>query len=384
MKTVAYVMRPAEGGMLKHLLDLVRNLDRKRFTPIVLSPPGNNLEVPLDRLGVELIEVDIADRPNLARDASSIARLATQLTAVGPDIIHAHSSKAALLVEMAVRRGSLGAPVVFSLHNFPSYKEAGGLRKAVSSLAMRRVINGADAVIAVSNSLKDYLVETEKADSARIKVVHNGIDIDAFGQVMETEVRGLRAALGLPAAAPVVGAAARFIPSKGLDILIRSAPDLVHKFPGLKIVIAGSGPLDQSLRSAVSSLGLSREVIFAGHVPDLRAYYAMFDVFVLPTRLEAFGMTLVEAMASGCPVVATRTGGVPEIIDNRETGLLVPPDDPVQLAAAIRAQLADSKAAKRMAARAQTVVRDRFSLRRMAAETQAVYDSLHEPPTVRS
>ncbi len=376
MKIVAYVIRPAEGGMLKHLLDLIGRLDRERFTPIVLSPPGNNLEEPLERLGIELIEVDIADKPNLARDVGSIARLATALTAVGPDIIHAHSNKAALLVEMAARRGSLDAAVVFSVHNFPSYRGTGGLKRAISSLALRRVINGAEVVIAVSQSLKDSLVEHERVDISKITVVHNGIDSGTFHPVKEAETRRLRDALGLAPNTPVVGTVGRLIPSKGMDVLIQAAPELVHKFPGLKIIIVGSGPMQQSLRSTAAGLGLSRDIVFTGHVAELLPYYALFDVFALPTTAEAFGMTAVEAMLAGCPVVASRTGGLSEIIANRETGLLVPPGDSGALAAAIRAQLTDTRAARKMAARAQTVAREQFSLTRMVAETEAIYDSL--------
>jgi glycosyltransferase involved in cell wall biosynthesis len=376
MKTVAYVIRPAEGGMLRHLLDLISHLDRERFTPVVLSPPGNDLEEPLSHLGAELIEVDIADRPNLARDAASITRLATQLTALGPDIIHAHSNKAALLVEMAARRGSLPASIVFSVHNFPSYIASGSLKKMVASLAMRRVINGADAVIAVSRSLKDYLVDAERTEPAKVSVVYNGIDAAAFDAVKPAEIEQLRSRLGIDHGAPVIGTVGRLIPSKGIDTLIKAAPDLIHKVPGLKIVIAGSGPLEQSLRAAAASLGLTRDIIFVGHVPDLRPYYALFDAFALPTRLEAFGLVLVEAMAAGCPVVATRTGGIPEIVKNRETGLLVPPDDPLQLAAALRIQLTDTRGAKKMAARGQIVARENFTLPVMAAATQAIYDKV--------
>ncbi len=376
MKIIAYVIRPAEGGMLKHLLDLLGRLDRERFTPIVLSPPGNNLEEPLRRLGVELIEVDIADKPNLARDVGSITRLATALTAVGPNIIHAHSNKATLLVEMAARRASLEARVVFSVHNFPSYRATRGFKKVISSLAMRRVINGADAVIAVSGSLKNSLVENERVNPAKISVVHNGIDGDGFRPVKETDKRRFRTDLGLPEGVPIVGAVGRLVPSKGMDVLIHAAPELVHKFPGLKVVIVGSGPMQQSLRATAAGLGLNRDIIFTGHVDDLRPYYSLFDVFVLPTTLEAFGMTAVEAMLAGCPVVASRTGGLLEIVVNRETGLLVPPGDPSSLAVAIRAQLSDTRTARRMSGRAQTDARLRFSLERMVAETEAIYDTL--------
>jgi glycosyltransferase involved in cell wall biosynthesis len=374
MKTVAYVIRPAEGGMLKHLIDLIGNLDRERFSPVVISPPGNDLALPLGRIGAELIEVDIADKPNLARDVSSIGKLATGLTAIAPDILHAHSNKAALLAEMAVKRGGLDVPVLFSVHNFPSYAATGGFRGKISSIAMRRVLMGADKVIAVSNNLKEYLVNEEKAAPGKIDVIYNGIDADGIADAVKaTDTRSLKQSLGIRDGAPVVGTIARLIPSKGLEFLIDAAPGLIHKQPGLRIVIVGSGPLEQSLKKRVSAAGMSDTFIFTGHVADPKPYYAMFDVFVMPTLKESFGMTIVEAMAAGCPVVASRTGGVPEIVINRETGLLVAPGESGQLAGAIRQLLTDRKAASKMAEEARRVVRNKFTITEMVKSTEAVY-----------
>lgn len=362
---------------MKHLIDLIGNLDRERFSPIVISPPGNDLGLPLSRIGAELIEVDIADKPNLARDLASISRLATGLTAVAPDILHAHSNKAALLAEMAVKRGGLDVPVLFSVHNYPSYAAGGGFRGKIASIAMKRVLTGADKVIAVSNNLKQYLVEVEKADSGKIEVIYNGVDADGISEAAKSaDVRALKKSLGIHKNVPVVGTIARLIPSKGIEVLIDAAPALVHKLPGLKIVVVGSGPLEQSLKQRVAAEGLSGTFVFTGRVADPKPYYAMFDVFVMPTLKESFGMSIVEAMAAGCPVVASLTGGVPEIIKNRETGLLVPPGESIQLAGAIRHQLSDRKAAHRMADAAGRDIRDRFTIMEMVKKTESVYLNL--------
>lgn len=374
MKTVAYVIRPAEGGMITHLLDLIRHLDRDRFTPIVLSPPGNNLEEPVNRLGAELIEVDIADRPSLAKDAVSIGRLATALTAIAPDIIHAHSNKAALLTELSVKRGSLKTPIVFSVHNFPSYIATGGVKGFFAAVGLRRVLQGADSIIAVSESLKDYLVEVEHTAPDKVAVVHNGVDAAAIAAgVRAADGNALRASLGLGSRDPVVGTISRLIPSKGIDVLIACLPDLVHKFPGLKAVIVGSGPLEMNLKAAVAARGLAGSVIFTGRVDDTAPYYSVFDVFALPTKSEAFGISVLEAMAGGVPVVASRIGGVGEIVQNRETGLLVPAGDATALAAGIRTLLSDNRGARKMAAQARSTVAERFSVGKMVRETEEVY-----------
>jgi glycosyltransferase involved in cell wall biosynthesis len=364
--------------MLRHLIDLIGNLDREHFSPVVISPPGNDLALPLGRIGAELIEVDIADKPNLARDLSSIGRLATGLTAVAPDILHAHSNKAALLSEMAVRRGGLNVPVIFSVHNYPSYAPAGGLRGRISSIAMRRVLSGADRVIAVSGDLKNYLVENERAEPGKIEVIYNGIDADGIAAAVKAaDTRALRSSLGIAAGAPVVGTIARLIPSKGIEYLIEAAALLKHKVPGIRFVVAGAGPLEQKLKSRTGTAGVSDIFVFAGRVDDPKPYYAMFDIFAMPTLRESFGISIAEAMAAGRPVVASRTGGVPEIIKNRETGLLVPPGDAIQLAGAIRQLLSDRKEAGKMAAAGKNDVQKRFTIAGMARQTEEIYRSLN-------
>ncbi len=375
MTKVAYVIRPAEGGMRKHLLELLRYLDRELFLPIVLSPPGNDLVAPLAALNVEHIEVDIADKPNVVRDAGSVARLATSLTAIRPDLIHVHSNKAALLVEMAVRRASAPAPVIFSMHNFPSYISAGGFRKTAASIAMRRIVKQANRLIVVSESLKSFLVDKEKAEPAKITVIHNGLDYDGFRRdLVATNTAALRSSLNIAEGAPVIGTVGRFVHSKGQEYLIAAAPELIHKYPLLKIVIVGAGPLEHKLKGQAAALGLSGSVIFTGFIKNLAPYYAMFDVFILPTLMESFGLTVLEAMAADCPVIASRTGGIPEILENRSSGLLVPPGDALSIAKAARTLLTDGKAARRMAEEAKKTVQARFTLEKMVRETQQVYE----------
>jgi glycosyltransferase involved in cell wall biosynthesis len=384
MKTVAYVIRPAEGGMLRHLIDLIRNLDRNIYSPVVLSPPGNELTIPLRSVGAEIIEIDMAGNPDLARDMGSVKRIATALTALSPDIVHAHSSKAGLLTHLAVKRSRVNAKTVFSVHNYPSYMNQDSLRRTVSSMAMRGVLEGAAAVIAVSGDIKKYLVESENAEAGKIDVIYNGIDIESFaGYAKKTQGMALRERLGIAKKAPVIGAAGRFVPAKGFDVLLNAVPALAGKMPGLKVVIAGSGPLEQKLKQQAASLGVLQTVLFTGRVEDLRPYYAMSDVFVVPSRSEPFGLIVLEVMALGRPLVATRAGGIPEIVNNRETGLLVTPEDIGQLALAIKSQFMDRKNAAAMAAEALRVVQEKFSIAQTAALTQEVYAKVSPHETVR-
>jgi glycosyltransferase involved in cell wall biosynthesis len=377
MTKIAYVIRPSEGGMITRLLELLRYIDRDRFKPIVLSPPGNELARPLAELNVELIEIDIAGKPNLTRDAGSVARLATALTATAPNLIHVQSNKAALLTEMAVRRAGITAPVIFSMNNFPSYVLAGGIKKVGASIAMRRVVNRSDRLIVVSESIKEFMVDREKADPGKISVIRGGVDYGAWQKRMSAaDAIKLRQTLGIAPTDFVVGAIGSLLPAKGQEFLIGAMPELIHKFPGVKLVIAGSGSLDRRLKEQTVELNLGGSVLFPGHIEDPAPYYKMFDAFIMPTTMESFGLAIIEAMAAGCPVAASRAGGLPEIIENRETGLLFAPGDSLAIVAAARLLLSDRRTARRLADAAKKKVRDQFSLAGMIQETQEVYEAL--------
>jgi glycosyltransferase involved in cell wall biosynthesis len=161
-------------------------------------------------------------------------------------------------------------------------------------------------------------------------------------------------------------------------VLLRALPPLVRRFPRLRCLVVGDGPLDGALRREAEALGLAGHCRFTGARPDVADLLAAVDVVVLPSLSEGLPFVLLEAMAVGKPVVATRVGGNPEVVEDGTTGLLVPPGDADALGAALARLLDDSAAAAAMGGRGQARVRERFTVRAMIEALEALYASLAE------
>jgi glycosyltransferase involved in cell wall biosynthesis len=210
-------------------------------------------------------------------------------------------------------------------------------------------------------------------DCARAKVrrIYNGVDLARF--TPGPPPPDLRLALGLPPGTPVVGSIGRFVAYKGYSYLLEAARLVREKMPEAHWVLVGDGELRTELEAQSRRLGLEGRVRFAGWQERTPEYLALFDLFVLPSLGEHFGRVLLEAMAMAKAVVATNAGGVPEIVRDGETGILVPPADPAAMAAVVVSLLLDPAAAARLGAAGRRRAEAEFSLARHGDAVRALY-----------
>jgi len=226
-----------------------------------------------------------------------------------------------------------------------------------------------DAVIVVSQGLATFLEQTEHLPRRKMVIIGHGVD-RAAPALPRSEAR---AALGLPALDPLIGSVGRLSREKGHAFLLRALPAIVAAFPGAGCVLAGEGPSRRDLEEEVRRLGMGDRVIFLGHRGDVPAILSALDLFVQPSLYEGFGMSLLEAMAARLPIVATRVGGIPEVVDDQVAGLLVPPADAAALAQAAIALLGDRGRARRIGEEAARLVAERHSISSVAARVDALY-----------
>jgi glycosyltransferase involved in cell wall biosynthesis len=346
------------GGAQRILASVATVMDRDRFDLQVAHwGQPSPLHATLERLGVPVMRLD-GGRGSLTRLARSFGH---EVRRVRPDIVHTHLFDADLVGVLTAR--ALGVRYCCStIHSFSFFStplHRWRYRWILGPLARR--------FFPVSRALADFLVRTCGLPPSRVRVIPNGIDTAGFAH---TGSPPLRSGDG-----PTVGVLTRLDARKGLPYLIEAVGQLRRDLPGIRLLIGGDGEERPALERHVGRLDLAGRVAFTGAVPEPARFYRDLDLFVLPSLDEAFGLVLLEAMAAGLPVVGTRVGGVPEILEDGSQGLLVSPADSRALAEAILALWRDPERRREMADRARAQAR-RFDIRRSARELQAAYEEM--------
>jgi glycosyltransferase involved in cell wall biosynthesis len=302
------------------------------------------------------------------RALSELKRIARQLR---PDIIQTHGVKSHFLVRLS---GLWGRSHWIAFHHGYTHTD---LKMVAYNQLDRWSLRAAELVITVSRAFAAGLVRAGVA-AERIIVLHNSVDAERFARLSTEAARHIRARINIRDDEVVLLSVGRLSREKGHEDLIRAFDRLRRSRPELKarLLIVGQGPELRRLERLVDSFGMARLVTFTGHVPDPEPYYAMADVFILPSRSEGSPNALLEAMAAAIPVIATRVGGVPEIVSDGSSALLVPPGDPEAMAKAIVRALEDDQLTSRLTSRAKELVLARHSIRARVAALTEIYGSL--------
>lgn len=312
----------------EYFRSLARHHDRSRYRLWVgsLEPPGS-LQEAMGEMDVGSFAMEVRGRRWYWRAVPTLARW---LRSRRIRILHLHTFYASVVGTLAGRLARVPHLVMTRHHSDHLLR----LNRPVHHAADRWVTGQVDAVIAVSRETRRIMVEEERADPQRIRVVHNGIE--PRDPPCPERLEELRRELDLPGA-PVGITVARLHEEKGHRYLVRALPRILQAHPDFTHLLVGEGLEEPSLRKLAEEKGVRRALRFAGYRTDAVDLMALADLMLHPALAESFGFVLVEAMAVGTPPVATRIGGIPEVVEDGVTGLLVPPEDPDALAdAAIR------------------------------------------------
>lgn len=353
------------GGAELHLLTLCRHLKRAGIEVVVgylkKGKGSRFLWEDFEREGVRVVDL----RGKRLWDGRCLWRAVQLVRQERPDLVHTHLPRADL-VGAFVRAAGVRVPWVSSVHAIYSRSWRGKWSLPLFSLLWRR----ADAVIAISYAVKDWLVKEQRVPPGKVNVVHYGIEPDRFVSLGEAKARG--------GDNPVIGTIGRLDPGKGHETLIRAMPLVLTRHPQARLLIAGHDPwgYGRTLHRLIENLGLKEKVELLGFVEDIPSFLKEIAVFAFASRSEGFGQVIIEAMAAGKPVVASRIAPLTEIVVDGETGFLVPPDNPEAFAKAICHVLADQEKARKMGDQGCRRVREVFSAEVMAKKTISIYANL--------
>lgn len=348
------------GGAERVVISLAKGLDKTKFNPIIccLNEKGQ-FASELEQAGIKVIAL----HKKGPLDLSIIGKIRRVIRENKIDVVHTHLWGANLWGRIAAKKAKVPV-IIVTEHNEDVWK------KAHHFMLDRWLSKRTDAIIAVSKAVKEFYVR-RGIPGSKIQVIYNGVGASGkWGQVPSSRSK-ITSAGSVPICLAIIG---RLVRQKGHGYFLETLKALVknHKVQGL---IIGSGPMDEELRALAKSYNLNGSVKFLGLRDDVNQLLSTIDILVMPSLREGLPMVALEAMSYGIPVVGFSVGGMPEVVEDGVTGVLVAPQDNKALTAGIERLLKDRALAQRMGENARKRVEERFSLKEMINSTERLYQS---------
>jgi glycosyltransferase involved in cell wall biosynthesis len=356
------------GGAENHLLALLTHADREAFDfeAAVLRGEGELVSTFRDS-GIPIHLLKARSRV----DPLALRRLVALLRRGKYDIVHSHLFRADIFASLAVAQLGEDAPLLVSTrHNDDRF-----FLNPFVGIAHYAVSARQDLIIAISDHIARFTVSRGVRNPARVRRVYHGIE-PTVTAALERDGQRIREELGVGPSDFLVGNVGRLAPQKGQRHLVAAMPLLLERVPSAHAVIAGSGDLEDYLRDLALEVGVAERVHVLGPRRDVPALMHAMDVFAMPSIWEGFGLVLLEAMAAGRPIVASRVATIPEVVLDGETGVLVPAGDPVALAEALAAFATDPARARALGSAGRERLRTQFSIEKMVGDTELLYREL--------
>lgn len=359
---VAYI-----GGAEIALLDLLTYIDRKRYMPVALVPDGDLSEA-LHQLHVRCVRIPVLpglNRYTLLRFLGKLPRLISYVKREQPALIHANTNFA-----------SLYSGILSKTTKIPAI----GLIQDIEALGRmgRWMVRQNTKTIAISEAVSKYLIQ-EGVPKRKIVRIHHGVDLQKYQ--LRSGIDGKNSA-----SHTIIGIVGQLGERKGHLYLLKAARSITQTCPHVSVWIVGNEPRNSTeryterLQSYVKNAQLEQHVTFWGFRKDIPDILAQLDILVLPSLQEPFGKIVIEAMAMGKPVIASRVGGVPEIVMHGETGILVPPKDSAAIQQALEQLIHDQEKRKQMGIEGRKRVEQHFSLEKTVRSTEHAYEKILTTP----
>ncbi len=348
------------GGAENGIINLLNNINTKLFETSICAFVGNGAQtVRLDQGVTRLFELG----KRVGNDLTIPIRLRRLFRKWRPHILHTHAW--GTLCEGIIGAKLARVPVVI-------HGEHGTIQHDGRNIYIQRLFWGlTHQILSVSKAHKESLTKTIGYSPRKIKVILNGVDTERFSCKRRNE--GLRNSLRIAEKDVVIGTVGRLVPVKNQKMLIKAFAPLARRYSNLKLILAGDGPLKNELSQLAVSLGVSSRVMLLGRRSDIPEILQSMDIFVLTSISEGMSNTILEAMSSWLPVVASNVGGNPELVANNLTGFLFPSNNINALADALKILIEDSVRRKEMGAAGRKIIETEFSLKTMVKNYEKMY-----------
>jgi glycosyltransferase involved in cell wall biosynthesis len=382
IRILRVIARLNMGGPAIHVANLAAGLETRGYhTTLVagsLARGEDSMAFVAERLGVSVVSVpEIQREVAPLYDARSIRRLTAILRKERPHILHTHTAKAGALARAAALVAGNARPpiVVHTFHGHVLKGYFGPGRTAFFRRVERTLARYSDVLVAVSPEVRDELVDNGIAPRDKFTIIRLGIPLDQRlnDETSELDYRHL---YGIPKDAFVVGWVGRMTGVKDTNAILEIVRATRARGVDAVLCLVGDGPDRGRLEQVAHDLGIARATYFVGYQPDVAGYYRLFDAFLLPSVNEGTPVSAIEALASGTPVVATRVGGVPDVVRDQVDGFLVEPGDTDAAADRLAELAGDPELRQRLGSSGRQYARERYSVDRLVDDVDRLYRAL--------
>ena len=368
---------PVISGSGIHTLITMKGLDKSRYEVELATAPGGPLIDEVVKQGIEFRPIKhLVRRLSLYNDLMALWELFRLIRCQKYDIVHTHNAKAGFIGRLAARIA--GVPViVYTIHGFSFQQYEKPPRNMLFILLERFAGRFTDKLLTVSEPLKHWGLKLGIGVADKYITIYDGIEIDRFK--VNFDIEGKKQEFGIKPDDLVVGVVSKLWEGKGHKQILEAAKNVINKVPNVKFLFVGEGYLRGELEALTQQLGLSDYVIFTGFRTDIPEVTATFDIAILASFFEGLGRVLLEAMVLNKAVIATRVGGIVDVVDDGKTGILVPPGDSTAFAEAMITLLSDEEIRMGMGRAGREKIDAKFSAKTMVDQIEKVYGDLIAP-----
>ena len=375
------------GGSAQNTLDTCRRLDHKKYAVTLIHGLSHESEMTAEeqaqvgrrveearRQGVRIVSMaSLVRRVHVFKDMHALLQIRRKIRPIKPAIVHTHTSKAGLLGRVAAWLEAV--PIIIQTpHGHVFYGHFGPVTSQFYLLLERLAAAITDRLVALTEQERSDYVKYKVVPESKLTTIHSGVDVQRFQRPTDPKTFSENLPV-IPPGRTVIGFVGWLLPIKGVDILLQAMTTVCQSAPQAILLLVGKGQLEAKMKSEVKRLNLTANVQFMGWRNDIEHILPQFDIFVLPSLNEGMGRVLVEAMAAARPIVASNTGGIPDLVKHQMNGLLVPPGDPRALAEALLQLIRHPDAARRMGQAGHRLA-DRFSVEEMVDRIERMYAEL--------
>ena len=354
----------------------MRGMDKTLYDTELLCAPGGPLIDLVRSWNMKVRTLKSLVQPlNPIKDLLALTTMTFFLRHNPYHIVHTHNSKAGFLGRLAAKLA--GIPViVHTVHGFAFHDEEPSWRQWLFRTLERLASRWCDKMIFISQPLIDWGLRERVTSEKKTVKIYSGIELDRFSPVSEEVKEGIRKKWGIARDDAVIGIVSKLWEGKGHLTLIEAFKKIKSEIQNARLVIVGEGYLYDHLVKYVDNLGLKEAVLFTGFQSDVSEIIASFDVAVLPSFFEGMGRVLLEAMAMEKPVVASRVGGIPDLVEHGVNGFLVTPGDVDELAESLIKTLGDKELAEKMGKEGRKMISEKYSADHMVGSIERLYRDL--------